>query len=196
MTGKLTTAMTIILVAFVLFVSPAKAQAQRETPVTVDQRSVPRDRERYRDPDPRVNNSGEMPALRSGLSTTDGPDYLIEAVSRINSRSKNLQKYLNAAPRDASAPNDAQSLERANDEIKVFGETARALKKGISNNHALASSTGEANKLLAAGASLDEFVSQKVTDKRTVSEWKKIRQDLRVVAHMYGFRQSPFYNSQ
>jgi len=53
-----------------------------------------------------------------------------------------------------------------------------------------------AKKLLELGASLDEFVSQKVADKRSTSEWKKIRQDLRVVAHMYGFRQSPFYNYQ
>ena len=190
MKGMLTTALTIILAAFALFVCPVLAQAQREMPTTVDQRSVPRDRERYRDPDPRVNDSREIPALRTVNSDAIGPDYLIEAVSRINSRSKNLQKYLTAAP------NDAQSLERTNEEIKVFGETARSLKKSISNNHTLGTSMDGAKKLLELGASLDEFVSQKVADKRSTSEWKKIRQDLRVVAHMYGFRQSPFYNSQ
>jgi hypothetical protein len=190
MKGKPTAALIIVLVAFVLFVCPAPAQAQRETPTGADSRPVPRDRERYRDPDPRANDIREMPALRSGLSNTEGPDYLAEAVSRLTSRSKNFQKYLSAVP------NDVESMEGTNDEVRVFGETARELKKRISGNHALASGVKEANKLLEVGARLDEFVSQKVTDKRTMSEWKKIRQDLRVVAHMYGFRQSPFYNSQ
>jgi hypothetical protein len=140
-----------MLVALVMCVCPVLAQVPREMPTAVEQHFIPRSRERDGKSDPRVGLSRELvPDLRPLVTKTLVPASLIETISRIASRSKNLLNYLNAA-RDVFAPNEGQSLVWANNEIKVFGETAGSLRKSISQNHKLAASRVEANKLLQIG---------------------------------------------
>jgi hypothetical protein len=120
-------------------------------------------------------------------------DRLRDSVRRVKKRSKDFQKHLDSAL-DHSRYDDGRFEDHANKEAREFRQAAADLKDKLGDARNLNRSANEARKLLQLGAHLDRFMSHGRLDSSIQSDWAQIRQDLRIIADVYGFRLADFDN--
>ncbi len=118
---------------------------------------------------------------------------LRDSVRRLNRESRDLQKHLDMAL-DRSRYDNGRFEAHANREARDFLEAAQALKDRVGDGRNLNHSANQARRLLQLGAHLDRFISRNRLDARVRSGWAQIRQDLRIIADVYGFSMADFEN--
>jgi hypothetical protein len=116
---------------------------------------------------------------------------LRDTVGRVKKRSKDFQKHLDRAL-DHSRYDDGRFEDHTNKEAREFRDAADDLKDHLGDARNLNRSANQARKLLQLGAHLDRFISRTRLDPRVHSDWAQIRQDLRIIADVYGFNMADF----
>lgn len=116
---------------------------------------------------------------------------LRDSVRRVKDRSDDFRKHMDSAL-DHSRYDGRRREDRINDEVKNFRDAANRLKDRYDNGRNLNRSYGEASALLQIGVRIDRFISRNQLDGRVMSDWSSIRQDLRVIADVYGIRMNDF----
>lgn len=139
-----------------------------------------RDRDRRRDDD-------------WGRGRRDGRlnDYerrqLREAARRISNRSHDLQRDVDRLL-DQSRHDGTRREDRVNNEVRRFREAADRFRDRAGDSDNLNRSADEARQLLSEAERVGNFLRRLRVDNRTQNDWSQIRQDLRTVANIYGFR--------
>jgi hypothetical protein len=112
---------------------------------------------------------------------------LRDAARRISSRSRDLQRDVDRLL-DQSRHDGTRREDRFNDEVRRFREVADRFRDRAGDSDNLNRSADEARQLLSEAERVSNFLRRLRPDGRTQSDWSQIRQDLRVVADIYGFR--------
>jgi hypothetical protein len=133
---------------------------------------------------------------RDGDHRYDGSDRhnrerLRDSVRRIRKLSHVFEKNLDSSL-DYSRYNDGRLEDHANKEAGEFRQAAENLKNKVGDGRNFNRSANEARKLLQLGAHLDRFMKRSQLNLRVRSEWAQIRQELGIIADVYGFRMADF----
>lgn len=181
MTNQRKTFLMIFAIALIALCLPIIAAAQgssdpwgRNRDDRRDNRDDRRDRRdsRRNDDDYYRNNRYDERAVR-------------DVANRLKNRSKDFQRHLDSAL-DHSRYDDSRREDRINEVAKEFRDAANDLKDRIGNGRDPNRSSNEARRVLQLGAQINNFMSRNQVDSRTQSDWAQIRQDLRVIADIYG----------
>jgi hypothetical protein len=116
---------------------------------------------------------------------------LRDSVRRVKDRSDDFRKHLDQAL-DRSRYDGKNREDRINDVARDFRDAANRLKDHYDDGRNLNRSAEDARRLLQLGARIDRFITRNPLDGRIMSDWTIIRQDLRVIADIYGFRMSDY----
>jgi hypothetical protein len=119
-------------------------------------------------------------------------ERLRDSVRRVRERSKDFEKHLDRGL-DQSRYDGVPLEDHINEEAGKFRQAAADLKDKLGDAHNFNHSANEARKLLQLGAHLDRFMSRSRLG-RAQSDWAQIRQDLGIIAEVYGFRMADFDN--
>ena len=119
--------------------------------------------------------------------------YLRDSVHRLRDLSGRFESDLDRAL-DRSRVDGTRREDQLNDMARDFNRAARDLKDRF-NERDLYRSQGEAQRVLELGSRLDRVAQRFAYDGRLVSEWSQIRQELRVIADAYGYRDSGYYGN-
>jgi hypothetical protein len=141
-----------------------------------------RDHRRTRDDDHRYD-----------ASDRHNRERLRDSVRRVRKQSQEFAKHLDSSL-DYSRYNDGRLEDHANKEAGEFREAAEALKDKLGDGRNFNRSANEARKLLQLGAHLDHFMARSQLNLRVRSDWAQIRQELGIIADVYGFRMADFDN--
>ena len=112
---------------------------------------------------------------------------LREAARRISSRSHDLQRDVDRLL-DQSRHDGTRREDRVNNEVRRFREVADRFRDRAGDSDNLNRSADEARQLLSEAERVGNFLRRLRMDNRTQNDWSQIRQDLRTVANIYGFR--------
>ncbi|HLM55197.1 MAG TPA: hypothetical protein VK422_03655 [Pyrinomonadaceae bacterium] len=112
---------------------------------------------------------------------------LREAARRISNRSHDLQRDVDRLL-DQSRYDGTRREDRVNNEVRRFREVADRFRDRAGDSDNLNRSADEARQLLSEAERLGNFLRRLRMDNRTRNDWSQIRQDLRTVANIYGFR--------
>ena len=172
MGNRRTTILTVIAAALVsLFLPLMTASAQG----------------RY-DPSWGRNRDGRNDSYRRGYYNER---TLRDAAQRVKNRSRNFQDNLDRAL-DRSRLDGTRREDRLNDVARDFHNAASRFEDRVDDGRNLNRSTNEARELIQMGARIDRVVSRARLDSRASSDWSQIRQDLRLIADIYGIRTGDF----
>lgn len=175
------TILTVIATALVALCLPVLASAQGSYDPwgrNRDDRDYRRDRDYGRD---------------SGYYGRYDSRTLRDAARRLKDRSRDFQRHLDSAL-DHSRYDDSRREDRINEMAEDFRDAANDFKNRIDDGRNLDRASNEAQRLLRLGSQLDNFVSRARLDSRTYSDWSQIRQDLRLIADVYGYRSGGYNN--
>ncbi|HEX8650159.1 MAG TPA: hypothetical protein VF708_04905 [Pyrinomonadaceae bacterium] len=117
-------------------------------------------------------------------------ERLRDSVRRVKERSKEFERHLDRGL-DQSRHDGDPLEDHVNEEARKFREAASDLKDKLGDARNFNHSANEARKLLQLGAHLDRFMSRSRLG-RAQSDWTQIRQDLGIIADVYGFRMTDF----
>jgi hypothetical protein len=120
-------------------------------------------------------------------------DRLRDSVRRVKKQSQEFERHLDSSL-DYSRYNDGRLEDHANKEAGEFRQAAEALKDKLGDGRNFNRSANEARKLLQLGAHLDRFMARSQLNLRVRSDWAQIRQELGIIADVYGFRMADFDN--
>ena len=120
-------------------------------------------------------------------------DRLRDSVRRVKKQSQEFERHLDSAL-DYSRYNDGRLEDHANKEAGEFRQAAEDLKDKLGDGRNFNRSANDARKLLQLGAHLDRFMSRSQLNLRVRSDWAQIRQELGIIADVYGFRMADFDN--
>jgi hypothetical protein len=113
--------------------------------------------------------------------------FLRDAARRVSDRSRDFQRHLDDAL-DHSRYDASRREDRINDVAREFRNVANDFKNQIGDGRNLNRGSDEAQRLLQLGTRIDRFISRNRLDSRSASDWSQIRQDLRLIADVYGYR--------
>lgn len=117
---------------------------------------------------------------------------LRDSTRRLKDLSRDFEKHLDSAL-DRSRYDDSQREDRINNVARDFHNAADSLKDSADDGRNLNRSSGEARRVLQLGSQIDRFMERvRLTDGRVTSDWSRIRQELRLIADVYGFNWSDF----
>ena len=116
---------------------------------------------------------------------------LRDAARRVRDRSRDFQENLDRAL-DRSRYDGTRREDRLNDVARDFRNLASRFEDRVDDGRNLNRSTNEARELIQMGARIDRVVSRARIDSRSFSSWSQIRQDLRLIADIYGIRTGDF----
>ena len=131
---------------------------------------------------------------RYDASDSYNRERLRDSVRRVRKQSKEFEKRLDIAL-DQSRYDDSRREDHANKEAREFREAAANLKDKVGDGRNFNRSANEARKLLQMAVHLDRFISRSRLDSRVHSDWARIRQELDIIADVYGFRFADFENN-
>ncbi|HVF55308.1 MAG TPA: hypothetical protein VM934_04110 [Pyrinomonadaceae bacterium] len=180
MTNRRFTVLSLIAIAFAAFLLPADASAQ----------SIwDRVRERARDEAQRDRDYGrdDRYGRRSGRISDYERRTLRDTARRLSNRSRDLQRDVDRLL-DNSRYDDTRREDRVNDDVRRFRETADRFRDRAGDSNDLNRSAGEARQLLDAASRVSNYLRRLRLDSRTSNEWAQIRNDLRTISDIYGFR--------
>ncbi len=118
-------------------------------------------------------------------------ERLRDSVRRVKKQSKEFEKRLDSAL-DQSRYDNSRREDHANKEAQEFREAAEDLKDKVGDGRNFNRSANEARKLLQMAVHLDRFISRSRLGSRVHSDWARIRQELDIIADVYGFRFADF----
>lgn len=179
MTYRRRTIPTVIAAALIALCLPLLASAQSN----YDPWDYGQDRDHRRDLDT---------DHRYDASDRYNRERLRDSVRRVKERSKDFERHLDRAL-DQSRYDGEPFEDHTNEEAQKFREAAATLKDKLGDARNFNHSANEARKLLQLGAHLDRFMSRSRLG-RAQSDWAQIRQDLGIIADVYGFRMADFDN--
>lgn len=110
---------------------------------------------------------------------------LRDAARRLNDRSRDFERHLDSAL-DRSRIDGTRREDRINEIARDFHNAANDLKNEVGDGRNLNRSSDEARRVLQLGSRIDQFIGRQRLDYRAASDWAQIRQDLRVIADIYG----------
>jgi hypothetical protein len=110
---------------------------------------------------------------------------LRDAARRLDDRSRDFQRHLDRAL-DRSRYDGTRREDRINEIAVEFRDAANNLRNRVGDGRDFNRSSNEARRVLQIGSRIDQLISRQRLDSRTQSDWSQIRQDLRVVADIYG----------
>ncbi len=116
---------------------------------------------------------------------------LRDAARRISSRSHDLQRDVDRLL-DRSRHDGTPREDHINNDVRNFREAADRFRDRAGDSNNLNNSAGEARRLLETAEHVGSYLRRMRLDGRTQSDWSQIRQDLRTVADIYGFRYRDF----
>jgi hypothetical protein len=128
---------------------------------------------------------------RDNRSSNYDQRRLRDSVKRLKDLSRDFERHLDSSL-DRSRYDDSRREDRINDVAKAFHNAADTLKDRADDGRNLNRSSGEARRVLQLGSQLDRFMERNRLDNRVESDWSRIRQELRLIADVYGFNWSDF----
>jgi hypothetical protein len=128
---------------------------------------------------------------RYDASDRHNRERLRDSVRRVKKQSHEFERHLDSSL-DYSRYNDGRLEDHANKEAGEFRKAAEDLKDKLGDGHNFNRSANEARKLLQLGAHIDRFMARSQLNLRVRSDWAQIRQDLSIIADVYGFRMADF----
>jgi len=108
-----------------------------------------------------------------------------DAARRVNDRSRDFQRHLDSAL-DRSRYDDTRREDRINEAGQEFRNAASNFRNSIGDGRNMNRAADEARQLIQVASRIDRFVMRTRLDPRTANEWAQIRQDLRLIADVYG----------
>ena len=112
---------------------------------------------------------------------------LRDAARRLDDRSGDFQRHLDSAL-DRSRIDDTRREDNINRLASEFRNAASRFRSRAGDGRDNYRGADEASRLLQIGSRLGRVVSRVRLDSRTASDWSQIRQDLQLVANIYGLR--------
>ncbi len=168
---------TVILAAFIVISLPAMAAAQGNNAWWQQNRDYGRDRYGNNDYYSRVN--------RERLRTS---------ARRVSDLSRQFERDIDRTL-DRSRFDGTYREDRINDVARDFRFAAQDFRDRLGDARNLYRTTNEARQLLRLGSRIDRIMSRVRLNPRAEYEWMQIRQELRVISDVYGFRGNDFgYN--
>jgi hypothetical protein len=128
---------------------------------------------------------------RSDGSDRYNRERLRDSVRRVRKQSKEFERHLDSSL-DYSRYNDGRFEDHINKQAAEFRQAAENLKDKLGDGRNFNRSANEARKLLQLGAHLERFMARSQLNLRVRSDWTQIRQDLSIIADVYGFRMADF----
>ena len=110
---------------------------------------------------------------------------LSNAARRLDDRSRDFQRHLDSAL-DRSRYDGTRREDRINEIAIEFHDAASSLRNRVGDGGDFNRGLNEARRVLQIGSRIDQLVSRQRLDGRTRSDWSQLRQDLRVIADIYG----------
>lgn len=110
---------------------------------------------------------------------------LRDAARRLDNKSRDFQRHLDSAL-DRSRIDGTRREDRINDIARDFRDAASDLKNEVGDGRNLNRSADEARRVLQLGSRIDQVMGRQRLNPRAESDWMQIRQDLRVIANIYG----------
>jgi len=110
---------------------------------------------------------------------------LRDAARRVDNRSGDFQRHLDSSL-DRSRYDDSRREDNINQIARDFRNTASNFRNRVDDGRDLNRSSNEARRLLQLGSRIDGLMYRLRLDSRTESDWSQIRQDLRLIANIYG----------
>ncbi|MCA1635335.1 MAG: hypothetical protein LC802_17015 [Acidobacteria bacterium] len=199
------TLLTFAALALGVFLAPATASAQsiweriRERAREEQQRQqrdddYRRDRDddyrRDRDDDYRRDRRRDDDNYRRGRSgriSDSERRALRDTARRLDSRSKDLQRDVDRLL-DQSRVNGTRREDHINDDVRNFRNAAARFRDSAGDGNNMNRSADEARQLLDLAAHVSTYLRRLRLDSRTANDWAQIRNDLRTVSDIYGFR--------
>lgn len=111
---------------------------------------------------------------------------LRDAARRLDDRSRDFQRHLDSAL-DRSRIDGTRREDRINEIASEFRSAASALRNSVGDGRNINRSSDEARRVLQLGSRIDQFIVRQRLNSRAESDWFQIRQDLRVIADIFGF---------
>lgn len=112
---------------------------------------------------------------------------LRDLARHINDRSRSFQRNVDRLL-DDSRYDGSRREDHINRDVENFRDAADRFKDVAGDSRDLNRSADEARQLLQAAAHVNRLVSRLRLDSRARSDWAQIRNDLRTVSDIYGFR--------
>jgi hypothetical protein len=114
--------------------------------------------------------------------------YLRDAAERVRDNARQLERDVDRLL-DNSRVNGTRREDRINNEVKEFRQAADRFRSRVGNNgNDRNRGYQEAQYLMQAANQTERMLSRLRVDSRTYADWRQIKQDLRTIAHAYGFR--------
>ena len=197
MTSRRFTVLTFAAMTLATLLLPSDANAQTIWDRIRDRARQEQDSDRRRDDDiyDRRRRDDDIYGRngRNGRGRRDGylNDYerrqLRDAARRIESRSRELQRDVDRLL-DQSRHDGTRREDRVNDEVRDLRNAADRFRDRAGDSNNLNNSADEARRLLQEAERVGNMLRRLRLDGRTQNTWSQIRQDLRLVADIYGFR--------
>ena len=162
---------TVIAAALIAFCLPILAAAQQGTWGRPDYQ---RDRDYRRNRDNRSYGRYDRQTVRN-------------SVNRLRDLSNRLRNDVDRAL-DHSRVDGTRREDRINDMARDFQRAASDLKDRFNDGRDINRSQNEARRVLDLASRMDRVINRgRVYDNRVASDWAQIRQELNVIANVYGY---------
>jgi len=191
MTSRRFTVLTFAALTLATVLLPSDASAQTIWDRIRDRAQQEQDNDRRRRDDDIYDRDGRNG--RNGRGRRDGylNDYerrqLRDAARRIESRSRDLQRDVDRLL-DQSRHDGTRREDRVNNEVRDLRNAADRFRDRAGDSNNLNQSADEARRLLQEAERVGNMLRRLRLDGRTQNTWSQIRQDLRLVSDIYGFR--------
>lgn len=199
MTNRRFTVLTFAAVMLATLLLPAAAHAQGSIWDRIRDRAEQQrerdDRRNRRDDDiyGRGRRDDDGYGRRNGRISDSERRTLRDVANRINNRSKDLQRDIDRLL-DNSRYDGTRREDNINDDARNFRDAANRFKNVAGDSNDLNPSADEARQLLDQASRISRLLNRVRVDSRTNNDWSQIRNDLRTVSDIYGFRFSDFDN--
>jgi len=192
MTSRRFTVLTFAALTLATVLLPSDANAQTIWDRIRDRAQQEQDNDRRRrdddiyDRDRRGGRNGRN-GRRDGYLNDYERRQLRDAARRIESRSRELQRDVDRLL-DQSRHDGTRREDRVNNEVRDFRNAADRFQDRAGDSNSLNNSADEARRLLQEAERVSNMLRRLRLDGRTQNTWSQIRQDLRLVSDIYGFR--------
>jgi hypothetical protein len=177
MTNRRLAVLALAALSVGVLLAPARASAQSVWDVL---------RDRIEDRNQRRND--DYYGRRRGGNISDSERRVLRNVARrIDSRSRDFQRNVDRLL-DDSRYDDSRREDDINQLVRSFRSAADRFRDRAGDSNDLSRSENEARQLLEAASVINRNIRRVRLDGRTASDWSQIRNDLRTVADIYGFR--------
>lgn len=165
---------TVILAAFIVISLPAMAAAQGNNPW-------------WRDRD----NGRDRGGVNNDYYNRYNRERLRSSARRVSDLSRQFERDLDRTL-DRSRIDGTLREDRINDVARDFRFAAQSFRNRLGDARNLYGTTDEARQLLRLGSRIDRLMSRIRLNSRAEYDWAQIRQELRVISDVYGFRGNDF----